>query len=61
MKLTTLAAALAVTVAFAQSAHAREHSHRHGIAHRYGVHPGAERSWVAYRYQVTRNANDNSR
>jgi len=31
MRLTTLTAALAVTLAFAQSAHAREHLHRHGI------------------------------
>lgn len=31
MRLTTLMAALAVTLAFAQSAHAREHRYRHGV------------------------------
>lgn len=61
MKLTTLAAALAVTLAFAQSAQAREHHERQGISYRYGVYPGVERSWVAYHYPATRNANYNSR
>ncbi len=56
MKLTTLAAALAVTVAFAQSAHAREHHHRHGISHRYGVHHETGRHRLAYRYLATRAA-----
>ena len=60
MKLTTLAAALAVTVAFAQSAHAREHSHRHGISHRYGVHHETGRHRFAYSYAVTRAAYYNS-
>lgn len=46
MKLTTLATALAVTVAFAQSAHAREHSHGHGISHRYDVHQETGRHWL---------------
>jgi hypothetical protein len=31
MRLTTLMTALAVTLAFAQSAHAREHRYRHGV------------------------------
>ena len=31
MRLTTLTAALAVTLAFAQSAHGREHRYRHGV------------------------------
>ena len=48
MKLTTLVAALAVTVAFAQSAHARELSHRCGVHHETGRHR------VAYRYAATR-------
>ena len=61
MKLTTLAAALAVTLAFAQSAQARGHHERQGISYRYGVYPGVERSWVAYHYPATRNANYNSR
>jgi len=60
MKLTTLATALAVTVAFAQSAHAREHSHRHGTSHRYGVHQETGRHWVAYSYAATRAAYYNS-
>ncbi len=61
MKLTTLAAALAVTLAFAQSAQAREHHERQGISYRYAVYPGVERSWVAYHYPATRAANYNSR
>ncbi len=60
MKLTTLAAALAITVAFAQSAQAREHHHRHGISHRYGVHHETGRHWVAYSYAATRAAYYNS-
>jgi len=54
MKLTTLVAALAVTVAFAQSAHARELSHRYGVHHETGRHR------VAYRYAATRAARYNS-
>jgi hypothetical protein len=57
MKLTTLAAALAVTLAFAQSAHAREHHHRQGLSHRFSVYPEAGRHWVAHRYWATRDAN----
>jgi len=60
MKLTTLATALAVTVAFAQSAHAREHSHRRDISHRYDVHHETGRHWVAYSYAATRAAYYNS-
>jgi hypothetical protein len=54
MKLTTLAAALAVTVAFAQSAHARELSHRYGVHHETGRHR------FAYSYAATRAAYYNS-
>ena len=60
MKLTTLATALAVTVAFAQSAHAREHSDRRDISHRYDVHQETGRHWVAYSYAATRAAYYNS-
>ena len=60
MKLTTLATALSVTVAFAQSAHAREHSHRRDISHRYDVHHATGRHWVAYSYAATRAAYYNS-
>ncbi len=51
MKLTTLTAALAVTLAFAQAAQAREHHYRHGAYYE------ARRHWVAHRYSV---ANDHS-
>lgn len=57
MKLTTLAAALAVTLAFAQSAHAREHHHRQGLSHRSSVYLEAARHWVAHRYSATQDAN----
>jgi hypothetical protein len=57
MKLTTLAAALAGTLAFAQTAHAREHRHRQGLSHRSSVYPEAGRHWVAHRYSATRDTN----
>jgi hypothetical protein len=44
MKLTTLMAALAVALTFAQAAQAREHHHRHAVSHQ------ARRHLVAHRY-----------
>jgi hypothetical protein len=50
MKLTTLTAALAVGVTFAQTAHAREHHYGHGVHHRYGAYHATWRHAVAHRY-----------
>jgi hypothetical protein len=50
MKLTTLTAAMAVTLAFAPTAHAREHHYYHHVAcHRHGVYH------VAWRAPAARN------
>lgn len=43
MKWTTLTAALAVTLTFAQAAHAREHHFRHGVYHAARYHVSARR------------------
>ena len=59
MKLMTLTAALAVTLAFAQTAHAREHHYLRAAYHRHGVYQEARRHLVAHRYS-TRNGENYS-
>lgn len=51
MKLTTLTAALAVTLTFAHTAQAREHQHHRYLAyHRHAVYHQASRHVLAHRY-----------
>jgi hypothetical protein len=62
MKLTTLTtatAALAVTLAFAQSAQAREHHYRHGGYYRHAVSHAAGRYAFAHHYAPAAEQNDN--
>jgi hypothetical protein len=60
MKLTTLTAALAVTLAFAQTAHAREHHYRQAVYHRHGVYHVAARYTAARYFSATEEQNSYS-
>jgi hypothetical protein len=50
MKLTTLMAALAVSLTLAQTAHAREHHYRHGVYRSHGAYHVSGRQRFGHRY-----------
>jgi hypothetical protein len=60
MKLTTLTAALAVAVTFAQTAHARERHYGYGVHHRYGAFHATWQRAVAHRYTPADKQNFNA-